>query len=103
MPGDAKYADLNRDGKIDKEDIGIIGNAQPTWSFGFNNTFTIYDFDLNIFWQGVAGNDVYNQNRVRRAVYSSMLSTIRYKEHWTQENETDIPSRTEYVNPSRLG
>ena len=104
-PGDAKYADLNRDGKIDKEDIGIIGNAQPTWSFGFNNTFTIYDFDLNIFWQGVAGNDVYNQNRVRREVYSSDAFPTNpvIKEHWTQENETDIPSfsGTEYVNSSR--
>ena len=80
--------------KIDKEDIGIIGNAQPTWSFGFNNTFTIYDFDLNIFWQGVAGNDVYNQNRVRREVYSSDAFPTNpvIKEHWTQENETDIPS-----------
>ena len=103
-PGDAKYADLNKDGKIDKDDIGIIGNAQPTWSFGFNNTFTIYNFDLNIFWQGVAGNDVYNQNRVRREVYSSDAFPTNpvIKERWTPENETDIPSfsGTEYVNSS---
>ena len=39
-------------------------------SFGFNNTFTIFDFDLNIFWQGVSGNDIYNQNRIRRETYS---------------------------------
>lgn len=104
-PGDAKYADLNKDGKIDKEDIGIIGNAQPAWSFGFNNTFTIYNFDLNIFWQGVAGNDVYNQNRVRREVYSSDAFPTNpvIKDHWTPENETNIPSfsGTEYVNSSR--
>lgn len=64
-----------------------------------------YDFDLNIFWQGVAGNDVYNQNRVRREVYSSDAFPTNpvIKEHWTQENETDIPSfsGTEYVNSSR--
>ena len=105
-PGDAKYADLNRDGKIDKEDIGIIGNAQPTWSFGTSTiTFTIYDFDLNNLLAGeVAGNDVYNQNRVRREVYSSDAFPTNpvIKEHWTQENETDIPSfsGTEYVNSS---
>lgn len=104
-PGDAKYADINKDGKIDKDDIGIIGNAQPVWSFGFNNTFAIYNFDLNIFWQGVAGNDVYNQNRVRREVYSSDAFPTNpiVKEHWTPENETNIPSfsGTEYVNSSR--
>lgn len=104
-PGDAKYSDINRDGKIDKDDIGIIGNAQPTWSFGFNNTFTIYNFDVNIFWQGVAGNDVYNQNRVRRESYSSSAfpTSVKMKEHWTPEHETDIPSfsGTQYSNSSR--
>ena len=75
-PGDAKYVDINRDGKIDKDDIGIIGNAQPKLSFGFNNTFTIFDFDLNIFWQGVSGNDIYNQNRIRRETYSLSLIHI---------------------------
>lgn len=104
-PGDAKYADIDRNGKIDKDDIGIIGNAQPKWSFGFNNTFTIYNFDLNIFWQGVAGNDVYNQNRVRRESYSSSSFPTHtvMKEHWTPEHETDIPSfsGTQYANSSR--
>ena len=41
--------------KLDKEDIGIIGNAQPTWSFGFNNTFTIYDFRLEHLLAGSSG------------------------------------------------
>ena len=104
-PGDAKYVDINRDGKIDKDDIGIIGNAQPKLSFGFNNTFTIFDFDLNIFWQGVSGNDIYNQNRIRRETYSSdafPTSTVM-KNHWTPENPTNIPafSGAEYVNSSR--
>lgn len=104
-PGDAKYVDINHDGKIDKEDIGIIGNAQPKYSFGFNNTFTIYNFDLNIFWQGLAGNDVYNQNRVRREAYSSSAFPTDpiIKQHWTPENQTNIPSFSgvEYVNSSR--
>lgn len=104
-PGDAKYVDINRDGKIGKEDIGIIGNAQPKLTFGFNNTFTIYDFDLNIFWQGVTGNDIYNQNRIRRETYTSNAfptSTVM-RDHWTPENQTNIPafSGAEYVNSSR--
>lgn len=104
-PGDAKYVDINRDGKIDKDDIGIIGNAQPKFSFGFNNTFTIYDFDLNIFWQGVSGNDIYNQNRIRRESYSSgaFPTSPVIKDHWTPQHQTDVPSfsGSEYVNSSR--
>lgn len=104
-PGDAKYVDINRDGKIDKDDIGIIDNAQPKFSFGFNNTFTIYDFDLNIFWQGVSGNDIYNQNRIRRESYSSgaFPTSPVIKDHWTPQHQTDVPSfsGSEYVNSSR--
>ncbi|MBC5646307.1 TonB-dependent receptor [Parabacteroides sp. BX2] len=104
-PGDAKYVDLNNDGKINKDDIGIIGNAQPKFSFGFNNTFTIYDFDVNIFLQGVTGNDIQNQNRMRRELYSSKAfpTSPVMKDHWTPENETDVPafSGTELINSSR--
>lgn len=105
-PGDAKYADLNRDGAIDKNDIGIIGNAQPKFTYGLNNTFHYKGFDLNVFFQGVYGNDVYNQNRVRREHYSGgeafPTSTV-IADHWTPQNQTDVPSFTgqENVNSSR--
>ena len=104
-PGDAKYVDINKDGRIDKDDIGIIGNAQPKYSFGFNNTFKIFDFDVNVFFQGVSGNDIYNQNRIRRETYSSdaFPTSPVIKEHWTPMNESDIPafSGSEYINSSR--
>lgn len=104
-PGDAKYVDKNKDKKIDKEDIGIIGNGQPDLNFGINNTFRIYDFDLNIFFQGATGNDVYNQNRIRREAYTSDAFPTNpiIKQHWTPQNETDIPafSGKEYLNSSR--
>ncbi|MGJ1195059.1 SusC/RagA family TonB-linked outer membrane protein [Sphingobacterium spiritivorum] len=104
-PGDAKYADLNRDGKINNSDIDIIGNAQPKWTFGWNNTFRYRDFEFNFFWQGVVGNKIYNQNRVRRESYSSTFPTHPViAQHWTPENQnTDIPafSGLEYRNSSR--
>ena len=105
-PGDAKYVDLNRDGVIDSDDIGIIGNAQPKFTYGINNTFRYRGFDLNVFFQGVYGNDVYNQNRVRRESYSggaSFPTSPVIADHWTPQNQTDVPafSGTEYVNSSR--
>lgn len=104
-PGDAKYVDQNRDGKIDSEDITVIGNAQPKCTFGWNNTFRYKDFELNIFWQGVYGNKIYNQNRIKRESYSSTFPTSPVVEgHWTVNNQnTNIPafSGLEYVNSSR--
>lgn len=104
-PGDAKYVDLNKDGIIDKDDIGVIGNAQPKWNYGINNTFNYRNFDLNIFFQGVAGNHIYNQNRIRREAYTSdaFPTSPEIRKHWTAENQTDNPSFTasELVNSSR--
>lgn len=105
-PGDAKYVDVNRDGVIDANDVGIIGNAQPKFTYGINNTFHYRGFDLNIFFQGVSGNDIYNQNRVRRESYSggdSFPTNPNIANHWTQNNPSQTPSfsGSEMVNSSR--
>ncbi len=105
-PGDAKYVDYNNDGKINDDDIVIIGNAQPKFNYGINNTLNYKGFDLNIFFQGVYGNEIYNQNRIRRENYSGGSGFGTHpvmRDHWTPTNQTDVPafSGTEYVNSSR--
>lgn len=103
-PGDAKYVDLNRDGRIDQEDISVIGNAQPKGVYGINNTFRWRNLDLNIFFQGVWGNDIYNVNRVRRETYGDQFATDpAARHHWTPANQTEYPAFTgkEYKNSSR--
>ena len=46
------------------DDRTVIGNPEPKFIFGFNNTFSYKNFDLNIFFQGVVGNDMYNFTRM---------------------------------------
>lgn len=41
-------------------DYFIAGNAQPKLIFGWNNTFTYRNFDLNFFLRGVTGNKILN-------------------------------------------
>lgn len=41
-------------------DLLIAGNAQPKLIFGWNNTFTYKNFDLNFFLRGVSGNKILN-------------------------------------------
>ncbi len=105
-PGDAKYVDANQDGKIDSEDVVVIGNAQPKFNYGLNNSFRYKNFDLNIFFQGVYGNHIYNQNRVRREAYSgggSFPTNPSIINYWRPDNQTGIPafSGSEYANSSR--
>jgi TonB-linked SusC/RagA family outer membrane protein len=61
--GDFIFWDKTGDGKIDEEDRDFIGNPEPKFSYGLNNYFSYKGFDLNIFLNGVYGNEIYNQLR----------------------------------------
>ncbi|MGB3467359.1 MAG: TonB-dependent receptor [Cyclobacteriaceae bacterium] len=47
----------------DPADWGIIGNGLPEGEFGFANSFSYGNFDLNVFFRGVWGHDLYNSYR----------------------------------------
>lgn len=61
--GDYIYRDVNGDGIINEQDRGFIGNPEPDFTIGLNNTFTYKGFDLGIQLVGVFGNDVVNYSR----------------------------------------
>lgn len=58
--GDYIWEDLNGDGVINEQDRTFIGDPNPSFTFGFTNSFTYKNFDLSIFVNGSVGNDVYN-------------------------------------------
>jgi len=58
--GDYIFEDVNEDGKITEADRKFIGDPNPDFTFGFNNTFTYKNFELTLFINGSYGNDVYN-------------------------------------------
>lgn len=62
-PGDVKYADINGDKKFNADDRGIIGNNQPDFIYGINNSFSFKGFDLNISIQGTQGGEILNLSR----------------------------------------
>lgn len=58
--GDLIFEDYNKDGKIDVNDYQLVGNYQPDFTFGWNNTFTYKNIDLGITLDGqVGGNVIY--------------------------------------------
>lgn len=60
VPGDTRFVDVNGDGKISADDRTNIGNGTPDWTFGLNLNADWKGFDLNLFFQGVAGADVFD-------------------------------------------
>ena len=45
------------------KDRYIAGNAQPKLNFGWNNTFSLKNWSLTLFFTGVLGNKIYNGSR----------------------------------------
>ena len=65
--GDAKWVDVNGDGEWDQEDYVYLGSYIPKFVFGFNFGLEYKGIDFSMFWQGVAGNKIFNG--VKRFTY----------------------------------
>ena len=109
VPGDAKYRDLDGNHVINNDDLTVMGNGQPDFTWGFNNSFQLKSFDLNIFFQGVHGNDIWNLGKsytIGGNADARNATSVDILNRWTPENEnTDIPayspSSVDYVQSSR--
>lgn len=58
--GDSKYRDVNADGIIDENDRTNVGQALPSFVYGFTNTFSYRNFDLNILLTAQTGGMIYS-------------------------------------------
>ena len=91
-PGDIKFQYTNKDYKINDEDRVYLGRSIPNLYYGFNVNLSYGQFDFSMFWQGSAGNKVYN------GVYHDLMGE-QYSNHhtdalnfWTPANtNTNIP------------
>ncbi|WP_394660713.1 SusC/RagA family TonB-linked outer membrane protein [uncultured Chryseobacterium sp.] len=60
-PGDIKF--LKKDGNtgvLSNSDFVNLGSPYPKFSYGFSYNMTWKNFDLNLFFQGVYGNKIFN-------------------------------------------
>ena len=92
-PGEAKWKDVNGDGKITRAADGnqVIGNATPKFIYGWNNNLNYKNFELTFLIQGSYGNDIFNAVRIKTENASNGLST-NLNNRWTSDNQnTSVP------------
>jgi TonB-linked SusC/RagA family outer membrane protein len=63
--GDAKFKDLNDDGKLDQNDRTIIGNGFPTLNYGITIGANYKDWDFNLYMYGVFGQDILSYSAMK--------------------------------------
>jgi TonB-linked SusC/RagA family outer membrane protein len=102
-PGDIKYADLNKDGKIDggsltladHGDLKKIGNCTPQYLYSFRVGGNWKGFDLDAYFQGVGKRDYWATGSIAIPGYNGFSDFFQHQmNYWTPTN-VDAP----YPNP----
>jgi TonB-linked SusC/RagA family outer membrane protein len=82
-PGLPKYKDLNGDGKIDDNDLSVIGNMNPKFTGGANFSASYKGIDLALYFNFSYGNQIYNANKLatlygpkEQGVYQNKLAIM---------------------------
>jgi TonB-linked SusC/RagA family outer membrane protein len=98
MPGDVRFVDHNGDGKIDDDDRTKIGKGMPDVTFGLTLGGEWKGFDLNLFFQGTAGNDVFDFSQ--RGDIRDMNRPTWILDRWHGEGTSNTLPRMTRANPN---
>ena len=88
QPGDNRYVDLNKDGKIDDNDRFVFGNPFPRYTFGATYTVDYKNFDLSIFIQGVGKRTMMIRGELVEPFHYNYGMTMytHQLDYWTPQN-----------------
>lgn len=91
-PGDVIFRDINGDGLITDDDRTFQGVSIPKLNYGINFSSSYKAFDFSFFWQGNAGNKIFNATYQNLMVGQYTNHHIDMMNYWSPENtNTTIP------------
>jgi TonB-dependent starch-binding outer membrane protein SusC len=100
QPGDIYFIDKNGDGNITDLDKDFIGNPNPKFVYGFTSSLSYKQLSLNIFMNGVYGNQIANGNvlKMENTSLGTNITKSAYYDAWSSTNTGGTKPRLLYVN-----
>lgn len=94
--GDVRFVDTNGDNRITADDRTVLGSPIPDLYYGLSLTGEYQNFDISIFFQGSAGQQVFNNTRrTLEALQTTSNQSTSVLGRWTGEGtSTSIPRAT---------
>ena len=90
--GNFIFQDTDKNGTVNAADKVILGDPIPDFSYGLNINASYKDFDLTLFFQGVYGNDIFNQMKYTYYFDYSNNCVTDVLNAWSPTNHnTNIP------------
>ena len=90
--GRFQYRDVNNDGVINDDDRTFIGSPHPDFTYGINIALGYKNWDMSLFFSGVAGKDAYNYSKIFTdfpTFFNGNRST-RVLDSWAPDNTNAI-------------
>jgi len=99
--GDIRFADLNNDGLITDADRTFIGDPNPDFIFSLNNHLRWRRFTLDLFLQGVYGNEIFNANRIfTEGMAVTTNQSVAVLDRWTGPGTSNVMPRAVFGDPN---
>lgn len=91
--GMEQYEDFDNNGVLNNDDKRVIGNANPKFTYGITNYLSYKNFNINIFFQGVQGNQIFNATRIETEGLNDFRNqSVTVLNRWTTPGQvTNIP------------
>jgi len=80
-PGDIRYKDINKDGKISDLDRTFIGSIIPTFTYGVSLNVGYKDFDLSVEFNGSYGSSIVNTKKLPSYAQFNFYTTALNRWH----------------------
>lgn len=86
-PGDFIYADFDDSGALTQDDQTFLGSYIPDFEYGFTFDATYKNWDINMIFNGVAGNEIWNNGRNRNLLSVTNGNILREGlDRWAPDN-----------------
>ncbi|RZS98287.1 SusC/RagA family TonB-linked outer membrane protein [Cecembia calidifontis] len=107
--GNFDFEDLDGDGNIPfastSTDVQVIGSAQPKFTGGLTNTFTLGKFDASVFMHFVYGNQIFDLAEYSYGRLHTWFNSSRKiaENRWRQPGDITTVQRAAWGDPTRNG
>lgn len=91
--GEAVMMDITGDGMVNEDDKTDIGCAIPDLTYGITITAAYKGFDLTVFGQGTAGNDMFMCLQMQDKLSSNRLKEVFYDGRWIAGQDNSNATR----------
>lgn len=93
-PGDVRFVDRDKNGKIEEADKTMIGSPHPDFTFGLSFGCSWKNIDFSIMANGMAGNEIFQSYRDYSSKYANFSTDILGRWHG-KGTSNSLPRLTE--------